>query len=115
MPGRYRVLTYVDNRGRSQLKEWLAELRKSNPQARGIVRRLLQRLQIEGPEMRPPMAKHIEGPIWELRHRSGIRLYYWRESEHIFVVAAGELKKKDKADPKLIEYALRAYEEWRKS
>jgi len=63
--------------------------------------------------MRPPMSKHIEGPIWELRHDSGIRLYYWRDDETIFVVAAGELKKKNKADQKLIAYAQRAYAEWR--
>jgi len=65
---------------------------------------LLERLAIEGPNMRPPMCKHIH-----------IRLYYWRDSERLFVVAAGELKQRNKADPSLIEYALRAYEEWRAS
>ena len=65
--------------------------------------------------MRPPMCEHIHGPIWELRDHSGIRLYYWRDSETVFVVAAGELKQRDKADRSLIEYALRAYKEWRAS
>jgi len=65
--------------------------------------------------MRPPMCKHIRGPIWELRDRSGIRLYYWQDSERLFVVAAGELKQRNQADQSLIEYALRAYEEWRAS
>ena len=76
---------------------------------------MLERLAIEGPDMRPPMCKHIHGPIWELRDKSGIRLYYWRDSEWLFVVAAGELKQRNKADQSLIEYALRAYEEWRTS
>lgn len=115
MPGSYEVVLYEDERGRSQIKEWLAWLGKSNPQARQKARKLLGRLAIEGPNMRPPMCKHIHGPIWELRDRSGIRLYYWRDSERLFVVAAGELKQRDKADPSLIEYALRAYEEWRTS
>ncbi len=115
MPGSYEVVLYEDERGRSQIKEWLAWLGKSNPRARQKARKLLRRLVIEGPNMRPPMCEHIQGPIWELRDHSGIRLYYWRGSERLFVVAAGELKQKDKADPRLIEYALRAYEERRAS
>ena len=115
MPGSYKVVLYEDERGRSQIKEWLVWLGKSNPRARQKVRKLLERLKIEGPNMRPPMCKHIHGPIWELRDYSGIRLYYWRGSERLFVVAAGELKQEDKADQGLIEYALRAYEEWRAS
>jgi len=115
VPGLYKVVFYEDSRGRSQIKEWLTELGKSNPRARQRVRKLLERLAIEGPNMRPPMCKHIHGPIWELRDYSGIRLYYWRDSERLFVVAAGELKQRDKADSGLIEYVLRAYEEWRAS
>lgn len=111
MPGKYKVLLYEDERGYSQVKEWLNKLEKSNPRARQAVRRLLERLKIEGPDM---VVKHIDGPIWELKHRLGVRLYYWRENENTFIVAAGELKQRDRADPRLIEYALRAYEEWRR-
>ena len=115
MPGKYKVLFYEDDRGRSQVKEWLLELGKSNPRARAVVRRLLKRLSIEGPDMRPPMSKRIKGTdsILELRHDLGIRLYYWRDDETTFVVAAGELKKKNKADQRLIAYSQRAYAEWR--
>jgi len=112
VPEHYQIEFYEDARGRSQIKEWLLGLRKSNPKAYATAWRLLERLQLEGPEMKPPATKHIQGPIWELRHNSGIRIYYWRQGKRLFVAAAGELKKRDKADPKLIQYALRAYQEW---
>lgn len=65
-----------------------------------------------GSDLKGDQAKHIEGPIWELRHRSGIRIYYWRQGKAVFVAAAGEVKQRDKADQRLIDYALQAYQEF---
>jgi len=115
LSGKYQVLLYEDERGRSQVKEWLIRLEKSNPKARQQARRLMERLRLEGTDLRPPIAKRIKGKgkIWELRHRSGLRLYYWQDDDNTFIIAAGELKQRDKADPGLIEYAMRAFEEWR--
>lgn len=106
-------MLYEDANGRSQIKEWLRRLQEADPKKYAKARRLLKELlPTFGPELREPHVKHIQGPIWELRHHSGIRIYYWRQDATLFVAAAGEVKQKNKADPKLIAYALRAYQEF---
>lgn len=108
MAARYQVLLYKEENGRSQIESWLKVLKKSNPTLYAKARWMLKdQLAVLGPNHNN--CKHIEGPIWELRHRSGIRIYYWRQEETVFVAAAGEVKQHDQADRQLIEYALRAY------
>ncbi len=114
--GSYRVVLYVDARGRSQVRDWLEDLQRQNPKLHQYALRLLRTLEEQGPDLRPPLAKplaHLDAPIWELRHRTGIRLYYWRQGEFLFVVAAGELKEQDSPDPRLLRLAIRAYKEMR--
>jgi len=114
---RYRVELYRDARGYSQVLEFFDFLRRSNPKLWAFALRLLNTLEQQGPDLRPPLAKPLKGlgaPIWELRHPSGLRLYYWQQERTLFVVAAGEVKKGDKPDPALLEYAVAAYRESRK-
>jgi putative component of toxin-antitoxin plasmid stabilization module len=111
---RYRVEMYVDARGRSRLEDWLEDLSAYH---RALALRLIKRLEEQGPDIRPPVAKplaHLEAPIWELRHPSGLRIYYWREGMDRFVVAAGELKQQDRPDPRLLAWVVRAYHESRR-
>lgn len=113
MAANFQVLLYEDDKGRSQIKSWLEKLKEANPslytKARWMLKELLPTM---GPDLKEPQAKHISGPIWELRHRSGIRIYYWRQEKVVFVAAAGEVKQRDKADPHLVAYALQAYREF---
>lgn len=113
----YRVELYRDARGYSQVLEFFGRLRRSNPKLFAFAERLLRNLENQGPDLRPPLAKPLKGlqaPIWELRHPSGLRLYYWRQGATLFVVAAGEVKKRDEADPDLLEFAVNAYRESRR-
>jgi hypothetical protein len=113
----YRVELYRDSQGYSQVLEFFGRLRKSNPKLFAVAQRLLKNLEDQGPDLRPPLAKPLKGlqaPIWELRHRSGLRLYYWRQGAKLFIVAAGEVKKQDEADPALLELAVTAYRESRR-
>ncbi len=113
---RYRVELYRDAQGYSQVLEFFGFLRRSSPKLWAFAQRLLKSLEDQGPDLRPPLAKPLKGleaPLWELRHPSGLRLYYWRKEATIFVVAAGEVKKADKPDPALLELAVKAYRESR--
>lgn len=111
MAASYEVLLYEDAKGRSQIKEWINGLKLSNPGLYAKARwMLMNQLAVLGPNHNN--CKHIEGPIWELRHRSGIRIYYWRQGKTVFVAAAGEVKQRNKADQKLVEYALKAFQEF---
>ncbi|GAA6735050.1 hypothetical protein YIM1640_22090 [Thermus oshimai] len=108
-----KVVLYQDPQGRSQIKEWLGRLKRDNPylytKAMWLLREFLPTAALQASS---DQVKHIRGPIWEVRHRSGLRIYYWRQEEKLFVAAAGEVKSRSKADPSLVEYALRAYEEY---
>lgn len=107
------VVLYEDPQGRSQIKEWLGRLKRDNPRlytkAMWLLREFLPAAALQASS---DQVKHIRGPIWEVRHRSGLRIYYWRQGEKLFVAAAGEVKSRSKADPALVEYALKAYEEY---
>lgn len=113
MAKRYEVVFYQDERGRSQLKEWLRELKRSNPRAHAKVIRMIEKLEDQGPDLRMPHAKHIKGPIWELR-KDELRVYYWQDDERLFIAAAGEAKQRNEADSELIAYALAAHREWKR-
>ena len=111
MAASYQVLLYQDAKGRSQIKEWLDGLKRSNPGLYAKARwMLMNQLAVLGSNHND--CKHIKGPIWELRHRSGIRIYYWRQGETVFIAAAGEVKQRNKADQQLVEYALKAFQEF---
>ncbi|MDT7919966.1 MAG: type II toxin-antitoxin system RelE/ParE family toxin [Meiothermus sp.] len=111
MAASYQVLLYQDAKGRSQIKEWLDGLKRSNPGLYAKARWMLtDQLAVLGSDHSD--CKHIKGPIWELRHRSGIRIYYWRQEKTVFIAAAGEVKQRNKADQKLVEYALKAFQEF---
>ncbi|TBH17455.1 type II toxin-antitoxin system RelE/ParE family toxin [Thermus thermamylovorans] len=115
--GRYRVEFYVDAKGRSQVQDWLENLKRHNPKLHAFALRLLRTLEEQGPDLRPPLAQplaYLEAPIWELRHRTGIRLYYWRQGELLFIVAAGEVKDQNRPDPKLLNLAVQAYKAMKK-
>jgi len=107
----FDVHFYEDARGRSQLKEWLRTLKRSNPRAHAKVMRMIEKLEEHGPNLRMPHAKHVEGPVWELR-KDELRIYYWQDDEQVFIAAAGEAKQRDEADPQLVSYTLDAYREW---
>lgn len=110
----YEVVLYEDEKGYSQVSEWLAELQRSNPRERAKAARLIEKLEKQGTGLKMPHCKHIEGPIWELR-KDGIRVYYWQEDKTTFVAAAGEVKQRDEADSALLRYAQRAYKEYNAS
>lgn len=110
----FDVLEYEDATGYSAFREWRKALRRSNPRASAKVDWLVALLEQQGTALRFPYVSHIEGPIYELRARSGdtVRIYYWQQEKEIFVAAAGELKQKKKADQKLIQAALAAHKEY---
>ena len=112
----YVVYEYEDERGHSEFREWRRKLRRSNPKASAKVDWLIELLEEKGTSLRRPYVDHIKGPIYELRGqgRDAVRIYYWRQEKEVFIAAAGELKQRKKADRKLIERALAAYEEYNK-
>jgi hypothetical protein len=113
----YTVYEYADENGHSDVQEWRRTLRDSNPRAAAKVDLLIRLLEQNGTGLRFPVVSNVRGPIYELRGKARsdtIRLYYWQEDRTTFVIAAGELKQKRRADQKLVAKALAAYHEYRR-
>lgn len=113
---RYRVFFYRDYKGREPMREWLEELRRYQPHLAQTASRLLQELQELGPDMRPPKVKsfrHKGVLVHELRKRTregAMRIYYLR-FDRVFLAVAGEVKKEDHPDERLLDLVVQAYQE----
>ncbi len=113
----YVVYEYEDETGYSEFREWRKALRRSNPRASAKVDRLIALLEDKGTTLSFPYVSHIDGPIYELRGKTGrnaVRIYYWQQDKEVFIAAAGEVKQQNQADRKLIKKALAAFEEYNK-
>ncbi len=73
MPGvEWTIEYYVDDRGTSPVREFILGL---DPKTRVRVQWSLDQLQDRNVMARPPLVKHIEGKIWELREESQTNIY----------------------------------------
>lgn len=101
--GPYKVTDFKDG-GRSRYREFLAQL---GPECTKMAIKLSLMLEARGPSLRFPRAKHIDGPIWELREDCegrALRIYYF-QSGKTFYLTCGERKQRNAADQALIDYA----------
>ena len=114
----YTVQLYEDENGKSQILNFLENAKRRNPRVYAAALHLMEQyLPSVAPDgLRFPKSKHISGPIYELRKDAdggALRIYYWRDSEHVYIAAAAELKRgRDDADQALVDYALAAHKEW---
>jgi phage-related protein len=69
-----------------------------------------------GPQLPMPHSKKLSGrDLWELRVRQGgmiCRLFYFHDSDRIYVITSGYVKKSDKTSPEEIRRALRLKAEY---
>ncbi len=99
----WRVEFYRDRRGRSPVTEFLARL---GARERAKVARYLQLLREFGPTLAMPQARHIKGPLWELRPDAYRLLYVALRHRRIVILHA--FRKKTQQTPRReIEEAIR--------
>ncbi len=111
------MVFYQDPKGREPFREWLEELKRFRPHLHQLAMRLLRELQELGTdEMRPPKVKSFRRKgvlIHELRkltQEGAMRIYFLRLGS-TFLVVAGELKKEDQPDKRLLDLVVRAHRE----
>ncbi len=106
------IYFYKDKRGRSQVKEYFADLAKKNDKDSRIkMNKILgytKALQKYGTVIGEPYIKHISGEIWELRPlRDRIFFVAWIDGS--FVLLHQFLKKSQKTPTKEIEKAKKEF------
>ena len=113
----YTVEFYYDKDGRSDIVDWLDELKASsdtNKNNRINWQKTLAyigALERYGTRIGEPYVKHLENNIWELRPlRNRILFFYWDDNK--FVLLHHFVKKTQKTPKKEIETAIRRKEEY---
>jgi phage-related protein len=99
----WTVQYYQDSRGTSPVEEFIRSLPRSE---RAQTIRLVERLEQWGTRLGMPHARHIEGPLWELRPRRSRYLYVAITGRRI-IILHGFHKQKGKAPRQDIELAFR--------
>lgn len=102
-----KVFYYIDERGRSPVQDWLAELRKRDVRGEDRCHARIRELARQGHELRRPLSDTLEDGIHELRAKSGrvqYRILYFFYKDR-FVVLAAAFSKEGKVPRKEIERA----------
>lgn len=103
MATNWQVEFYETRRGDCPVEAYLDSL---PVRERKAALQVLNMLRDQGPALRMPYARHIEGPLWELR-ASATRLFYAAWVGCAFVVLHACKKQGQKARKKEIELAFR--------
>ena len=111
----YNVVFYKDENGRSEVEEYLLELKhKKDKETRIKLNKIiayLNMLEKEGKNIGEPYIKHIEEDIWELRPlRDRILFAYWKDNK--FIILSIFMKKTQKTPRKEIEKAKKNLKEF---
>ena len=106
----YEVEFFRDKNGKSELVEYLDELKERSETAkherinRDKILAYMIALKRYGTRTGYPMVKHIDGRLWELRPLANrIFFFYWKDNK--FVLLHYFIKKTQKTPPREIEAA----------
>ena len=106
----YEVKFYRDKKGKSEIVEYLDELKvngetsKNKRVNRDKILAYIGALEKYGTRIGQPVVKHIDGSLWELRPLANrIFFFYWKDNK--FVLLHHFIKKTRKTPPREIETA----------
>ena len=92
---RWSVLGVCDQRGECQVVSFLAEATAAGGVDKSQLQALLLAVALNGPPRNERKSRRLNGPIYELKTRSGIRIPYFYDDDS--VVIATEALRKPKA------------------
>ena len=108
----YDVIFYSDNKGNEPIKDYINELRQrsyTDKNAKINFNKIVAYIDIlceKGTQVGEPVAKHLNGDIWELRPLDNrILLAYYKDNQ--FILLHYFVKKTNKTPPREIDQAKR--------
>jgi phage-related protein len=95
---RYKAIFYTDNRGKELVREFI-DAQDSATRTKFV--KLLELLQVYGPELMMPYARYLRGGIYELRIRgkNEVRVFYLCITKQHSVVLLHAFKKRTQKMP----------------
>ncbi len=114
----YQIIFYTDKNGKSEIYEYLKNLRKQKNSKDAKIKlnkitAYINQLSTQGLSLGEPYIKHISDNIWELRPlRDRILFAYWDNNR--FILLNIFMKQTQKTPQKEIEKAKRLLEDYQK-
>lgn len=105
-----RVFFFVRQNGRSPVEEYLKTIGDHRQLA--AIQKAIERLVQWGRRLPEPIAKHVEGKIWELRTRFGNRVFYFIQEHDVIILLDGYTKKRDRIEQHVLDRVRNLYHEY---
>jgi phage-related protein len=108
----WTIVFYVDENGRSPVKEFLGGLDRTTQRRFAWS---IEQLRVRNVQARFPLVRHVEGDLWELREESStniFRVFYFFFSGQRIVLLHGFQKKTQRAPRREIEVAFARLHSW---
>jgi len=102
---KYNIEFYQDNKQKYPVSDFIKTV---SAQEKAKIVWVIDLLELTGPNITEPYAKHIEDKLWELKPK-GIRILYFME-KHTFILLHAFKKKTQKLPPHEKEIALKRME-----
>ena len=104
----FTIEFYEDENGKAPVREFLEEVKAANVALHALLLAGLAKLR-QRSYHRPPLSKHVEGPLYELRvgRRDTARIIYFFRKGRRIVLLHGFVKKTRRLPRREIETALR--------
>lgn len=103
------IYLYIRASGRSPVQEYLDTIDDTHQAA--AIDRLVNRLQSANGRLPFPLARHVEGKIWELRTRYGNRVFYCIDGSDV-ILLDGTTKKRDRLERHILNRILNNHNEF---
>ena len=110
----WTIVFYIDEQGRSPVREFLEGV---DPKTQRRFVWSIEQLRLRNVQVREPLARHLEGKVWELREESNTNIYrllYFFFAGRRIVFVHGFQKKTQKTPRREIETALKRLDEFTK-
>lgn len=91
------MLGVCDERGECQVVSFLAEVTAAGDADRSQLQALIATVALNGPPRNKRLSRQLDGPIYELKTRSGIRIPYFYDEGRV-VIATQALRKPKAAE-----------------
>lgn len=112
---RWTVLAIADERGRSPVIAFLEDLSRAGGADAAQVQALLTLVARSGPPHNEERSRQLDGPIWELKTRGGIRIPYFYD-EGMIVICTEALRKPKRAELRRVtSRALALYDDYQRA
>lgn len=105
-----KAYLFLRQNGRCPIDDYLGSI--SDQRQLAAIQKTMERLIQWNGRLPEPIAKHVEGKIWELRTRFGNRVFYFIQRGPAIIFLDGFTKKRDRIETHVLDRVRNMYREY---